>query len=50
MCSAVSPTDGGGVLIFFLFLLKNTDAGASQGEVIHGCSHDILFYVAMLTL
>ena len=37
MCSAVSSTDGGGVLIFSLFLLK-TDAGDSQGG-----SHTWLF-------
>ena len=50
MCSAESSTDGGGVLIFLLFLLKNINAGESQWGVIHGCSHNILFYVAMLTL
>ena len=39
----------GGVLIFFLISVQTIDAGESQGEVIHGCSHNILFYVAMLT-
>ena len=33
-----------------LISAQNIDAGESQGEVIHGCSHKILFYVAMLTL
>ena len=33
----------------FLISAQNIDAGESQG-VIHGCSHSILFYVAMLTL
>ena len=42
MYSAVSSTDGGGVLIFFLISAQNIDAGESQGEVIHGCSHFIL--------
>ena len=49
MCSVVSSTDGGGVLIFFFISAQNIDAGESQGEVIHGCSHNILFYVAMFT-
>ena len=34
----------------FLISAQNIDAGESQGGVIHGCSHNILFYVAMLTL
>ena len=33
----------------FLISAQNIDAGESQWEVIHSCSH-ILFYVAMLTL
>ena len=50
MCSAVSSTDGGGVLIFFLFLLKTKMLGKVGVGVLHGCSHNILLYVAMLTL
>ena len=38
MCSAVSSTDGGGVLIFFLITAQNIDAGES-----HGGSHTWLF-------
>ena len=34
----------------FLISAQNIDAGESKGGVIHGCSHNILFYVAMLTL
>ena len=34
----------------FLITAQNVDAGESHGEVIHGCSHNILFDVAMLTL
>ena len=34
----------------FLISAQNIDASESQGEVIHGSSHNILFYVAMLTL
>ena len=34
----------------FLISAQNIDVGESQGEVIQGCSHNILFYVAMLTL
>ena len=34
----------------FLISAQNIDAGESQGEVIYGFSHNILFYVAMLTL
>ena len=34
----------------FLISAQNIDAGKSQGEVIHGCSHNNLLYVAMLTL
>ena len=37
----------------FLISAQNIDIGESQGgggRVIHGCSHNILFYVAMLTL
>ena len=33
-----------------LIIAQNIDAGESHGEVIHGCSHNILFYVGMLTL
>ena len=33
----------------FLISAQNIDAGESQGEVIHGCSH-ILFYAAMIKL
>ena len=32
MCSAVSSTDGGGVLIFFLLLLKTKMLGKSWGK------------------
>ena len=38
MCSAVSSTDGGGVLIFVLISAQNRDAGESQGG-----SHTWLF-------
>ena len=38
MCSAVSSTDRGGVLIFFLITAQNIDAGESHGE-----SHTWLF-------
>ena len=38
MCSAVSLTDGGGVLIFFLITAQNIDFGES-----HGGSHTWLF-------
>ena len=36
----------------FLIFAQNIDIGESQGVggVIHGCSHNLLFYVAMLTL
>ena len=34
----------------FLISAQNKDAGESQGKVRGGCSHNILFYVAMLTL
>ena len=50
MCSAVSSTDGGRGSDIFLITAQNIDNGESQGEVIHGCSRNILFYVAMLTL
>ena len=33
-----------------LISAQNIDAEESQGGFIHGCSHNILFYVAMLTL
>ena len=38
MCSAVSSTDGEGVLIFFLITAQNINAGES-----HGGSHTWLF-------
>ena len=54
MCSAASSTDGGGGggggSDIFLITAQNINAGESHGGVIHGCSHNILFYVAMLTL
>ena len=31
-CCAISSTDGGGVLIFFLFSAQNIDVGESGGE------------------
>ena len=34
----------------FLISAQNIDAGESQGGVIHGCSRNVLFHVAMLTL
>ena len=32
----------------FLISAQNIDAGESQGQVIHDCSHNILFCIAML--
>ena len=34
----------------FLISAQNIDVGESEGEVIHGCSHNILFHLAMLIL
>ena len=41
MCSAVCSAGGGRGSDIFLISAQNIDAGESQEEVIHGCSHNI---------